>query len=52
MARHFPIVLAALVAMFFQDTLVQAQVRVTPAQARGGEKQGAPWAKCPNPFAA
>lgn len=50
MVRHGSIVLAALVAFVFQAVPVQAQVRVTPAQAKGGEKQGELSAEVPYSF--
>jgi dienelactone hydrolase len=50
MLRPHPIVLATLLALFFHTVPVQAQVRVTPAQAKGGEKQGEPWAEVPESF--
>jgi dienelactone hydrolase len=50
MLRPNPIVLAALVAVFFHAVPVHAQVRSTPAQAKGGEKQGEPWAEVPESF--
>jgi dienelactone hydrolase len=39
-----PVVLLALIST------AQGQVRVTPAAAKGGEKQGQPWAEVPEPF--
>ena len=40
-----PVLSALLVA-----SALTAQVRVTPQQAKGGEKQGEPWAEVPEPF--
>src|SRR5512138_2061810 len=50
MVRPHPIILVALVAVFFHTVPMQAQVRVTPAQAKGGEKRGEPWAEVPESF--
>jgi dienelactone hydrolase len=40
----------ALVALLLLPPAVPAQVRVTPAKAKGGEKQGQPWAEVPELF--
>jgi Abhydrolase family len=46
LARGVAVVLAAL----YWVTLLPAQVRTTPKEAKGGEKQGAPWAVVPESF--
>lgn len=47
MARVFMLVL---MIPFLSSASLPAQVRVTPAAAKGGEKQGTPWAEVPESF--
>lgn len=47
MARIFMLVL---MIPFLSSASLPAQVRVTPAAAKGGEKQGTPWAEVPESF--
>lgn len=44
------LVVSAILLLSLAWSPVSAQVRVTPAQAKGGEKQGEPWALVPEPF--
>src|SRR5258708_3779846 len=40
----------AILAVLSLGTPLTAQVRVTPKEAKGGEKQGQPWAEVPESF--
>src|SRR5262249_15882266 len=44
------LVVSAFLSLALSSSPVPAQVRVTPAQAKGGEKQGEPWAEVPESF--
>jgi dienelactone hydrolase len=50
MARHSILLLAPLLILGLVAAPSPAQVRVTPAQAKGGEKDGEPWAEVPESF--
>jgi len=49
MCRIIPSIVVSLLTVVVVESL-SAQVRVTPKEAKGGEKQGEPWAEVPETF--
>lgn len=50
MVRHCTVLAATLGSLVFVAASTEAQVRVTPKEAKGGMKQGEPWAEVPDSF--
>jgi dienelactone hydrolase len=50
MVRRFLTFAAPVLSTLLVASALTAQVRVTPQQARGGQKQGEPWAEVPESF--
>lgn len=50
MSRRLPILIAVLILAPVLSAPAPAQERVTPKAAKGGEKQGEPWAEVPESF--
>jgi dienelactone hydrolase len=50
MIRTLPRLTTALLLLLLSVSILTAQIRVTPAKAKGGEKQGEAWAEVPDTF--